>query len=123
MTSIPTLYIGVAAPLVEMAHVWMARMAAYPDRRARLTKLQDFPRRDINAYAIQWLEDDPTVLTFCTGVSVCEERVRAAVKQWLGTSPELLPTPYVQPSAGLDHQRALAELQNALQGQPVHIVT
>src|SRR5437773_1949367 len=97
MSPLPTLYIGVAAPLVEMAHVWMARMAAYSDMRERLVKFKDFPRRDINAYAIQFLEDDRTVLTFRTSLSVSEERVRTAVAQWLGTAPELLPTPLVQP--------------------------
>src|SRR5215471_6335307 len=122
MSLLPTLYIGVAAPLVEMAHVWLARMADYPDMRERRAKLRDFPRRDINAYAIQFLEDDRTILTFCTSLSVSEERVRTTVAQWLGTAPELLPTPLVQPIAGLDHQCALAQLQDALQGQPVRLV-
>ena len=122
MRPVSPLYIGVAAPLMEMAHVWMARMADYPDMRARLTRLKDFPRRDINAYAIQFLEDDRTVLSFRTSVSVHVERVRTAIEQWLGTAPELLPTPYVETITGLDHQRALIELQDALQGQPVRLV-
>ena len=122
MNAIPTLYIGVAAPLVEMARVWMVKMAGDADVRERLARLQHFPRRDINAYAIQFLEDDRTVLTFHTGVSVSEERVRTAVESWLGSPPVLLPTPYMQPITGLDHRRALAELQDGLQGQPVRIV-
>src|SRR5262245_12025230 len=123
MNALPTLYIGVATPLVKMARVWMAKMAGDADVHERLARLQHFPHRDINAYAIQLLKDDRTVLTFRTSVSVSEKRVRTAVESWLESPPALLPMPNIQSIAGLDHQRALAELQDGLQGQPVRIVT
>lgn len=58
MNYAPLLYIGVAAPLVEAADVWMVKMASNEDRQERLTKLRTFPRRDLNAYHLEFHDSD-----------------------------------------------------------------
>jgi hypothetical protein len=116
------LYIGVAAPLVEAADVWMVKMASNADRQERLTKLQTFPRRDLNAYHLEFHDSDRSVFSFRTGVLVNENRVRAAITAWIGTPPTRL-TAHLEPISALDHRRALAELSAALSGLPVRIVT
>ena len=122
MNYAPLLYIGVAAPLVEVADVWMVKMTDEGDRQERLTKLRTFPRRDLNAYHLEFHDSDRTVFSFRTGALVNEDRIRATITTWIGRSPTRLTT-HLEPISALDHQRTLAELRAALSGLPVRIVT
>lgn len=122
MNYTPLLYIGVAAPLVEAAHVWMVKMASNEDRQECLTKLRTFPRRDLNAYHLEFHDSDRSVFSFRTSVLVNEDCVRAAITAWIGTPPTRLTT-HLEPISALDHRRTLAELRAALSGLPMPIVT
>ena len=59
MNYTPRLYIGVAAPLVEAAGVWMVKMASNEDRLERLTILRPFPRRALNADYLEFHDWKP----------------------------------------------------------------
>uniref|UniRef100_UPI001177B375 tetratricopeptide repeat protein n=1 Tax=Candidatus Entotheonella palauensis TaxID=93172 RepID=UPI001177B375 len=118
MHGIPTLYIGVAAPLVEISRIWMTGL---PEGGHKAMK--DFPRREINAYRFKWLDDDRSVLTFHTGVRVPEARVQEVIEKWSGEQPACISTSHVEPVESIDHRRVVAELRATLQEQPVRIMT
>ena len=119
MTAPPTLYVGIAAPLVEIARVWIVELPEFEDKKALQDKLRAFPRKDTNAYGLSL--SDASALAFRTGYQVNEDRVKAAVDKWAGKPPDLLPDPIEKAVPAIDHRRALHELQNALKDRPIRI--
>lgn len=115
----PILYIGLAAPLVEVAQVWTAKVPACTDSRALREKLQAFPDREIGAYGLS-LSEDRSILAFRTGLRTNPKRIAATVQEWSGQAPEPL-SQHFAPVDSLDHRRALIELQACLQDQPVQL--
>ncbi|MCH8291204.1 hypothetical protein IH992_08915, partial [Candidatus Poribacteria bacterium] len=121
MSQMPTLYVGIAAPLVEAAYEWIAEIPLCDDQKARREKLKAFPHRQIGAYGLSF--QNPSALVFRTNMRISRERVEAEVEAWSGKPPELLPDPIFDPVPPLDHRKALSELKQALSGQPLHIVS
>jgi len=66
MSRLPLLYIGVAASLVECAHIWVAEIPAYKTREEYHSRLRAFPYKEIGAYALSF--SDPAAFTFRTGI-------------------------------------------------------
>lgn len=123
MTPQPVLYVGIAGPLTESARLWLASLPegkALPERRKLLG---EFPAASIGAYGLSF-PDAPeyTAIAFRTGVSVSQDRVRAKVESWCGAPPDLLPQGIFEPVSGLDHRRALADLQRQLDGKGIRII-
>ena len=121
MNNQPTMYIGVAAPLVEAARVWLAEIPPYQNEQERREKLKQFPHAKVDAYGLSF--PDPSVLAFRTSRRVSEERVQAEVKEWSGKPPQLLPQSLFEPIDPLDYRKALEELKQALSAQPLCIIS
>ncbi|MBM3237049.1 tetratricopeptide repeat protein [Candidatus Poribacteria bacterium] len=120
MNNPPILYIGIAAPFVEAARVWLAEIPPYQDERERREKLKQFPYATVGAYGIY--SPDASVIAFRTGLRVSEERVQKEIEQWSGKPPKLLHK-LVNPIGPLDYRKALEELKQALSEQPIRIVS
>ncbi len=122
MSREPVLYIGTAAPLVEMARVWLAKTPGDSEAERR-EKSRAFPHDRIGAYDLSFPRyPDLSDLVFRTGLQVSEERVRAEVEKWAGKPPDPISIS-LDSVPSLDHRRALTELRNALQDQPVQIIS
>ena len=119
MSGVATLYVGMAAPLVEAAQQWEVPLPDFADAQERAEKLRQFPREAIGAYA---LSPDDAALTFRTGAAVPPERVRQNVEPWVGSAPKRLPSTVFRPLDDLDCRKVLAALRQALNGAPVQIV-
>lgn len=126
MTHRATLYVGVAAPLVEAFHLWVAKVPRHDDPQEQKRILKSFPHREIGAYGLRPAGGTPeasvpAALAFHTAVSVAPERVRERIEEWSGEPPELL-TSDSKPVQPLDHRRYLAALLGSLEDQPVRVV-
>ncbi|MSS72637.1 MAG: tetratricopeptide repeat protein [Candidatus Latescibacteria bacterium] len=122
MSREPVLYIGTAAPLVEMARVWLAKTPGDSEAERR-EKSRAFPHDRIGAYDLSFPRyPDLSDLAFCTGMQVSEERVCTEVNKWAGNPPRLVSNRN-EAIGPIDHRKALAELRNALQDQPVQIIS
>lgn len=127
MTPRATLYVGVAAPLVEAFRVWAAKIPAAGDKAERKQLLKTFPHREIGAYAFQVAGDPQTptseaVLFFRTDVDTPPDRVRKVVEPWSGAPVELAQEASVESVPLLYHRAYLRDLKEALVGQPVRLV-
>lgn len=95
MSKLPTLYVGVAAPLVEAARSWAVRFPECESREALGEKLRAFPKNDIGGYGLRIVEQ--SALAFRTGAQVNPERVLEAVITWGGNAPELIKDVSIEP--------------------------
>jgi hypothetical protein len=121
-----TLYVGVAVPLVEVFHLWIAKVPRHDDPQEQQQALKSFPHREIGAYALRPAGDPssgtvPAALAFRTAATVSPERVRERIEAWSAEPPELVASDST-PIAPLDHRRYLDELQRALEDKPVRVV-
>jgi len=105
MNNLPTLYIGIAAPLVEAARVWVAEIPPYQNEKERREKLKQFPHANIGAYGLSF--PDLSVIAFRAGLCVNKDRVQAEVGQWSGKLPELLPKNVVEMVPTLNYRKGL----------------
>src|SRR5437763_14352278 len=85
MADRPTLYIGVAAPLVEQAWLWL--VPALPPVRIddRLRQAREKLPAAVGAYQIDKLKD--AFIVFCTGTQADPTRVKAAAQDCCGAEP------------------------------------
>ncbi|MBC8236068.1 AAA family ATPase [bacterium] len=121
MNNPPTLYIGIAAPLVEAARVWLAEIPPHQNGKERREKLKQFPHAKIGAYDFSF--PDSSVIAFRTSLRVNEERVQAEVGQWSGKPPQLILNQTVETVPSLDSRKVLDELKQTLSNHPLRIVS
>ena len=124
MTPQATLYVAVAAPLIEVCRLWLAKVPDGDSEDERLKLLKAFPHRAIGAYGLEVAAgpSGPEALVFRTPLKADPDRVKELIKEWGGEEPEELPTNSTSPISPLDHRRYLGELHRVFEGQPVQLV-
>jgi hypothetical protein len=115
------LYVGIAAPLAEAAQVWIAELPKCATKEELQAKLKAFPKNNINAYGFQRVNE--SALAFRTSPAVNPDLVQQEVEQWSGKLPDVLPKIFFYPIPPLDYRRALSELRQELDRQPLQIAT
>ena len=121
MSRLPKLYVGIAAPLVEIACVWEVDLPDCADKEALRQMRATFPCGEIEAYSFD--VQGASTITFRTGVNVSMERVCAAVEGWCGHGPRSVPPDVDYESVpALDHGRLIADLREALGDWGAHVV-
>jgi hypothetical protein len=121
MTHNATLYIGVAAPLIEEYRQWLVKIPTCDDEQQRRDLLRKFPLRDIGAYGFEPAPGPtgPEALVFHTPAKVDPERVKKLVHGWGAEEPKQISegSSAVPP---LDHRRYLNQLRIALEKQGLY---
>ncbi len=115
------LYVGIAEPLVEHAHVWLAHLPRCADWKELNAKIGAFPFREIGAYSRQIVDGKEPAIVFHTNPNVAEARVREEVGRWSGETPSLV-TSTNRPISSIGHRACLQELVRSVEGLPVKIV-
>src|SRR5688500_9940298 len=80
-----TLYVGVAAPLIESGQAWLAEIPDTAGDEERRAVLKAFPHAAVGAYGLDGSVEN--VIEFKTGAQVPDERVRELIRGWAGADP------------------------------------
>ena len=105
------LYVGVAAPLVEVSDLWLLRLAPLKPTSEERAALVAFLREEVRAYGLEWLE--PAALAFETAPGN-PDSIKARVRARAATEPQLVEPLHQKVVAPLDHKRAVAEVKRKL---------
>jgi len=117
------LYVGIAEPLVETYRSWLVTAPEQDDPQERAAFLGAFPQRETGAYGFQLQrKGGKIVVLFQTPEKAPREKVAKLVEDWSKEAPKELQTAS-RPIPALDSRRFEAELRQALQGQPVQVIT
>jgi tetratricopeptide (TPR) repeat protein len=124
MTAKATLYVGIAAPLIEDHRYWLAAFPDSADDARRKELVETFPVNDLRAYARQEVRPSGKLvgLAFRTPAKGGIEHLKKRVEAWCGAPPKQVDSESPQIVQPIDERRYLSELRRRLDGQPVRLV-
>src|SRR5579875_1972428 len=120
MSSLHTLYIGVAAPFIKRGQRWCVRLPSIADTDERRTRMKALPKEKLGAFDFQ-IEDGGSSLLFSVPEQANSSLVQSEMQTWSGAMPQYL-GPIEQIVPPIDYQKILTGLRHELDGWPLHFM-